>query len=305
MSSSSQTQNPSNEPIYRPDDADVTGINELVSKISGYRQSAEYFELMQFMTRFRHYAPHNCFLLHMQNPRIGHVATANDWLHRFHRSVKPGAHALVILKPWGPVQFVYDLSDTVGDDAKLPNDLFHPFKSRGLLSSDMYARTVEACRKDRIRVIDISCSLLQAGCARRLEQPEPSQIRNLPPIHYEIEVNTELDLATRYTTLIHEVGHIYAGHLGTSFGSWWKDRSKLDTEVEEFEAESIAYLVSQRLGLDSQSEKYLANYVYENERIPNIDFKVILDAVSTIEKIGKKKSQCNDDAMGDKQLSFF
>lgn len=65
----------------------------------------------------------------------------------------------------------------------------------------------------------------------------------------------------------------------------------------EFEAESIAYLIGKRLGLDSQSEKYLVGYLAEHEDIPEISFKVVLDVVSAIERMGRntfrkpKKSQ--------------
>lgn len=287
LSATSPHQSQSFLPVDDWSTADQTGINELVSKISGYRRSFEYLELLRFMARFRDYAPYNCFLLHMQNPHIGYVATVNDWLYRFNRRVKLDARALVILKPWGPVQFVYDLSDTVGDNQIFPKEILQPFQTLGLVSPDMWHYTIQACRRDGIQVVQLSSSLKEAGRAIRLSSPEASQQSKMPDIQYRVEVNKELDLATRYTTLIHELGHIYAGHLGAQRKNWWSDRSSLPTSIEEFEAESIAYLIGKRLGLDSQSEKYLIGYLSENEEIPKISFKIILDVVSAIEKMGR------------------
>ena len=142
--------------------------------------------------------------------------------------------------PWGPVQFVYDLSDTAGEDQQLPTELFNPFYTLGLISPNIWDFTAKACRKDGIQIIQIARPLKEAGQAIRLSLPEPSHLPKLPPMRYRIEVNQELDLATRYTTLIHELGHIYAGHLGAQSGDWWDDRSNLSSDIEEFEAESIA-----------------------------------------------------------------
>jgi hypothetical protein len=48
---------------------------------------------------------------------------------------------------------------------------------------------------------------------------------------------------SRYATLVHELAHLYCGHLGTPDDGWWPDRQNLSLTVCEFEAESVSDLV--------------------------------------------------------------
>jgi hypothetical protein len=48
--------------------------------------------------------------------------------------------------------------------------------------------------------------------------------------------------ASKYATLVHELSHLYCGHLGTPNDKWWPDRTELTKEIREFETESICYL---------------------------------------------------------------
>lgn len=50
----------------------------------------------------------------------------------FNRRPKPGARPIVMLHPFGPVKFVYELSDTEGDG--FPPEVLNPFKADGKIS---------------------------------------------------------------------------------------------------------------------------------------------------------------------------
>jgi len=67
-----------------------------------------------------------------------------------------------------------------------------------------------------------------------------------------ILINSNLDDAHKLKTLLHEITHYELEHIG----------SDLDIHAKELEAESIAYLTSKDLGLDTSnySFKYLANW---------------------------------------------
>ena len=51
-------------------------------------------------------------LLQVQKPGLTYAASAWDWKTRFDRTIKEGARPLVILWPFSPVAFVYDVLDT-------------------------------------------------------------------------------------------------------------------------------------------------------------------------------------------------
>jgi hypothetical protein len=104
-------------------------LDELFRATLAYRRSQAYFDLMKFISRFPKYAPFNCFLLHTQNPNLSYVATPFQWWSDFERKIKPDSRPMVILVPFGPVSFVYDLADTEGK--RLPRQLERPYETWG------------------------------------------------------------------------------------------------------------------------------------------------------------------------------
>ena len=93
----------------------ANAVDEMFAGNSRYRDSGEYLQLLNFITRQPQYSAFNGFLLYAQNPAISHVATARTWARKFDRHLKIYARPLVILAPMGPVRFVYDLNDTEGE----------------------------------------------------------------------------------------------------------------------------------------------------------------------------------------------
>jgi hypothetical protein len=61
--------------------------------------------------------------------------------------------------------------------------------------------------------------------------------------------------------------------------------------IQEFEAESICYLVCKRLGIVNPSATYLANYLKENEEgnVPAISFERVMASAGLIEQIGRER----------------
>jgi len=100
------------------------------------------------------------------------------------------------------------------------------------------------------------------------------------PLWFEIQLNRNLSTESRYGTLIHELAHLYCGHLGTPNGRRWPDRQNLSQVVREFEAESVGYLVCVRLGVDTASDEYLAGYVRKCPVTPAISLARILYSCS-------------------------
>ena len=119
---------------------DLCALDEMFRASRRYRSSREYMELLKFISKFRRYAPFNCLLLHIQNPDISYVASGGDWERQFRRKPKRDARPLVILQPFGPVMFVYDIQDTEG--ASVPEYVLKPFDTQGKLSRSVFQNTV-------------------------------------------------------------------------------------------------------------------------------------------------------------------
>jgi hypothetical protein len=275
-------------------------LDELFSLTQQYRSSANYHELMKFIARFRFYSPFNAMLVHIQMSGASFVAPAARWLKLYQRRIRAGARPLVILQPMGPVMFVFDVSDTdPGSDAPpLPPEVTNPFEVRkGQIRSELRT-TIDNAKRDGISVTEQQAGSQRAGSiqpvkpGRSLEvlvkqQPKPEYVT--VPLRYELLTNSSLSAEARYATLVHELAHLYCGHLGNPNDKWWPDRRGLNHEVCEFEAESITYLICMRLGIDNPSEQYLASFVQREGQVPTISLECVMKAAGLIEQMGRQR----------------
>jgi hypothetical protein len=106
---------------------------------------------------------------------------------------------------------------------------------------------------------------------------------------YLIHLNKTHSLEEKYSSLAHELGHIFCGHLGIDRYAWWPERENLNISGEEIEAGCVAYLVCKRKGLRACSEKYLSNYIGANQEIPSFSLNAVLQAVNYVEEMGKHR----------------
>ena len=79
------------------------------------------------------------------------------------------------------------------------------------------------------------------------------------------------------------------GSFGTPNADWWPTPSGLAETVGEFEAESVAFLVCSRIGIDNPSHEYLSRYVKNYSSIPAISLDCVLKSAGLIEQMGEKR----------------
>ena len=115
-------------------------------------------------------------------------------------------------------------------------------------------------------------------------------------VRYDLLMNGSLSREARYATLVHELAHLYCGHLGTPNDKWWPDRRGLDHDVREFEAESVTYLVCSRFGIDNPSEQYLSGFVGKHEQVPSISLECVLKTAGLIENMSSQKMKARKQA---------
>jgi hypothetical protein len=186
--------------------------------------------------------------------------------------------------------FLYDLPDTDGDP--MPDALMKPFDTEGLLDSCVFRNTVDNCSLHGIHVReDQQMGLLRGGELIRLdaELRKSYEEFQLMPFNYLILLNGAFPLAQRYSTLCHELGHLFCGHVGCDPKDWWEGR-ELQKNAAEVEAESVAYLVCLRHGLRLASESYLSAYrTPRNIELPEFGFDAVLQATDYIEQMGRSR----------------
>jgi len=138
-----------------------TLLDQLLTDSRLYTQSKDYKELLDFVVRLRNFAPFNAMLLHVQKPGLSYAALERDWRDRFSRTIKEGARPLVILWPFGPVAFVYDVLNTQGKP--LPEDV-SPFIAHGLIDAKQLTSFIP-----RLKRKNIEWCWLDAGANPRVQ----------------------------------------------------------------------------------------------------------------------------------------
>jgi len=279
-------------------------LDELFNATQRYKSSDGFRRFLSFINRFRFYSFFNAFLIHLQRPGAKFVAPPTRWKKKYQHIIKPNASPIVILRPMGPVLFVFDVGDTdpLPGAPPLPPEVTDPFRPKeGRIGREL-DRTIENAKRDGIRVLPQHAGTQSAGSVRWANVPNPPPLmfytgkdRDGRPKYQEVKVafdllvNNALSPEATYVAIAHELGHLYCGHIGTVNKSWWPDRQGLPEGVSEFEAECTAYLVCNRLGLKLPSDSYLYRYLKTNDQIPNISLECVLKSAALIESMGEKR----------------
>ena len=275
-------------------------IDELFTHAREYSVSKEFHKLIRFVARFRSYSPFNAMLARVQKPGARFVAPAHRWLRDYGRRVRRGARPIILLQPRGPVFFVFDVSDTepLAGAKPLPRDIDRPFRVRGGRVGGQLDSTIENAKRDGVRVSERDAGSQSAGLITVVEPGAvvlfPARMRPTPvyceiAVRYELLLNQKHSREEKYVTLVHELAHLYCGHLGTPDERWWPNRQGLSETVCEFEAESVASLVCSRIGIDNPSEEYLSGYVKHNAKTPDISLDCVMKAAGLIEGMGRRR----------------
>lgn len=270
-------------------DAARTLLDQLLEDSRLYHSSTDYLQLLDFVVRLRNFAPFNAMLLQIQKPGLSYAASAFDWRERFNRRPKRDARPLLILWPFGPVALVYDVQDTMGDP--LPEDVSF-FQARGEITAERMQRFLLLLERKGIKHQYFDGGDCQAGSIEvTQEPPERKRIRTKgvkkkteKPSEYLMRLNKNHEPNVQFSTLAHELGHLFLGHLKADERLSIPARPvPMNHAQMELEAESFAYLACRRNGVACKSQTYLASYIKEHESIGNVDIYQVLRAVGQME----------------------
>ncbi len=253
-------------------------LDDLLEKSRLYKKSNDYQKLLDFVVRLRNFAPFNAMLLQVQKPGLSYAASERDWRELFGRELKEGARPLLILWPFGPVALVYDVMDTEGDE--LPEDVAS-FVARGQIDEQQMESFPLLLARKNIDWHWIDAGDRKAGSVsvvyRTLHGKETSR--------YRLEINRNHTPAVQFTTLAHELGHLYLGHLGPDSRLKIPERPRPDLDLREVEAESVAYIVCKRNGVEPKSQTYLSGFINKRTTFEGIAVYQIMRAAGRIEAL--------------------
>lgn len=235
-------------------------------------ESEKYKAYLEAMSKFHRYSFGNVLLILMQCPEASHVAGYTTWKKLFGRTVKRGEHGIQIIAPTqrsrlvkqdrldpdthqpiiGPdglpekepvfvsyqsfrVAYVYDVSQTEGRE--LP--------SLGIdeLTGDVpnFDAMFSAIEKLSPVPVEYRPAAASMGCYNHLEQ--------------KIYINEGMSQVQTIETLIHETAHAKLHALPVKDGKII-GRAEKDKHTREIEAESVAYVVCQHLGIETSDYSF-------------------------------------------------
>lgn len=270
-------------------------LNELFQEVEAYRKSETLRKYLDFCANFHMVGAYNATLIQTQRDGVRYVLTAEKW-RKFNRRPKADANPLVILMPFSPVDFVFDVSDTehipgaeVVEYEEELERMAHPFKATGKVDKAQMDTLLSNLKYLGIKVnLNLTTGSALAARIRKYmgSELETIKVRGREcgvyfPYYYLMSVSNQATDEEQFVSICHELGHFFCRHLMPPDKDWWEVRS-VDEAQKEFEAECVAYEVSRYVGVKSEdSASYLAGYLKDGQ-YPPIALGTVMSAVDKV-----------------------
>ena len=263
-------------------------IETMNKGIYEYLDSERFKTLLDTMSKFHDYSMNNTLLILEQNPHATHLAGYNKWQQDFNRQVKRGEKGLMI---WMPVEikvkenhYVLDENGNriLGDDGKFKREEVEVKKRTFKIGY-----TFDVSQTEQIEgkeVIELSPVKDLEGNVKDYPtltkalmeiSPVPIKIEAFKAsakgcynsLTNEIKIQPDMSETQTIKTMIHEIAHSIV-HSDENLNQLkQKDNVEFSKNEKEVQAESIAYIVSSHLGIDTSdySFPYVATWGLSTE----------------------------------------
>ena len=277
-----------------------TALSRIEEGLATINTNEDWKAYLRFQSQFYHYSYGNAILIYLQSGgKATYVKGYKAW-NKLGRYVKKGSRGLAILAPCVRkievfkepdnkvvyqdaegeketkqvlsgfrIAYVYDIADTDGDDSQLP------VLVRGLAGNSDSEREIY----DRLLAV-ISKEYTVQEVVGTASKGSYNLITGV------ISVRCDLEYLQRIKTLLHETAHAYDFAMHPD--------ETIPRNRRELIAESCAFVVSMRLGLDTSS--YSMSYI-QSWLKDKTELKIIADAVQKIScKIINMLAESDDSA---------
>ena len=227
-------------------------------------ESNKYKEYIDTMSRFPRYSINNCILIACQCPEASHVCGFKKWQTDFNRTVNKGEHGIMII---APIKIKADVEEPLYDENSKP-----VLKDDGTQETETVSREFQGVKPAYVFDVSQTSGEPLPSIVEQLNESVDGyeQLKNIlievspVPVSFEridggangyyspgsqrIVIKNDLPELQTIKTMIHEIGHASLGH-GSKEDKW-------DRETKEVQAESVAYWVSQMIGLDTSDYSF-------------------------------------------------
>ena len=261
-----------------------TALERIDQSLAAINTDEDWLNFLCFQSRFYNYSFGNAMLIYSQNPEASYVKGYRAW-NQLGRYVKKGAKGLAILAPCIQkvevfkepenkaeyhdaegekevkkvvkgfrVAYVFDIADTDGDDSQIP------VLVKGLAGNSEEEKLIY--------------ERLYAFISKEHTIEEVTRTASKGSFNLEskvISVRADLEYLQKVKTLLHEYAHLKDFEM--------HPEENISRNRRELIAESVAFVVSLRLGLDTSrySMSYIQSWLKDKDEL-----KQIADAVQKI-----------------------
>ena len=259
-------------------------LNRIEDCLATINTDEDWLKFLCFQAQFYNYSFGNAMLIFSQNPNATYVKGYKAW-NQLGRYVKKGSKGLAILAPCirkvevfkepenknlyhdeeaekeirkvvsgFRIAYVYDIADTDGDDSMLPV-LVTGLAGNGEQEKEIYERLLGVISKEH-------CVQEVSGTASKGSFNLETKV---------ISIREDLEYLQKIKTLLHEYAHLLDFQM--------HPEDDISRNRRELIAESVAFIVSLRLGLDTSrySMSYIKSWLKDKEEL-----KIIADSVQKI-----------------------
>lgn len=264
-------------------------MDELVAKLeSGVKEvfeSGRYTEWLNIMAKFHNYSWRNTILIKMQRPDATRVAGFNNW-KELGRSVNKGEHGIQIFAPAPYKRTIEVTNDEHGDPLPEPQQkeieklVFKPTYVFDISQTNGRELPELANRlTGEVKDYDVIFAALKeiAPYPISFEPIEGGANGYCSHREQKIVIREGVSQEQAVKTAIHEIAH----------GIMHTPDKERDPVMEEVQAESVAYIVCQHLGVDSSQYTfgYVAGWASDKE------LKVLQNSLADIQVTANKLIQ--------------
>lgn len=255
---------------------------QLEKGVKNVFESGAYENYLKVMSKFHRYSFRNTVLIWMQNPDATRVAGYDAWKNDFHRQVKKGEKGIRI---FAPTEYkVQKQQQKIDRNTNLPmvDDSGQPvmetveIKQRGYMATTVFdiSQTEGEELPELVKALNAEVKNYDAFM-KAIEEISPVPIKfekiGVSDGYYslqenQIHIDEELGSTQTILTLIHEIAHAKLHNLEMKQKEAEEGKQK-DRQTREVEAESIAYVVCQRYGIETgeNSFGYIARWSKDKE----------------------------------------
>lgn len=259
-------------------------LNRIEEGLATINTDEDWISFLRFQSLFYQYSFGNTMMIFLQNPEATYVMGYKAW-NKLGRYVRKGSKGLAILAPCIKkvevfkepenkseyhdqegeketkkvlsgfrIAYVYDIADTDGSEEMLPV-LVKGLSGNSESEREIFIRLMKVIAKEFV-VQEIT------GTASKGSYNLETGI---------ITVRSDLEYLQRIKTLLHETAHAYDFKMNPE--------EDIPRNRRELIAESVAFVISMRLGLDtsSYSMSYIQSWLKEKDEL-----KIIADTVQKI-----------------------